>query len=149
QAASTFRHLPRKISSTIFYCRVKSPSFPSMNASGALRSNVSSDTARAGILRTSILATASPMPAQRLTAPHCCSKATISHKLTSRRAEPKNFCPQAARRMHNREDMSPATLPIGPLVDVRPAKQPERVTLKGRWVTLAPLDARAHAEALY
>jgi RimJ/RimL family protein N-acetyltransferase len=45
--------------------------------------------------------------------------------------------------------MSPATLPIGPLVDVRPAKQPERVTLKGRWVTLAPLDARAHAEALY
>ena len=42
-----------------------------------------------------------------------------------------------------------ATLPIGPLVDSHPAKRPERVTLEGRWVTLAPLDAAAHAEALY
>jgi RimJ/RimL family protein N-acetyltransferase len=42
-----------------------------------------------------------------------------------------------------------ATLPIGPLVDSHPAKRPERVTLKGRWITLAPLDASAHAEALY
>jgi RimJ/RimL family protein N-acetyltransferase len=41
------------------------------------------------------------------------------------------------------------TLPIGPLVDSHPAKRPERVTLDGRWVTLVPLDAAAHAEALY
>jgi RimJ/RimL family protein N-acetyltransferase len=39
--------------------------------------------------------------------------------------------------------------PIGPLVDPHPAKRPERVTLEGRWVTLAPLDAEKHAEALY
>ncbi len=43
----------------------------------------------------------------------------------------------------------PATLPIGPLVDSHPARRPERVTLKGRWITLAPLDASAHAGALY
>ena len=42
-----------------------------------------------------------------------------------------------------------ATLPIGPIVDSHPARRPERVTLKGRFVTLAPLDADAHAEALY
>ena len=42
-----------------------------------------------------------------------------------------------------------ATLPIGPLVESHPAKRPERVTVKGRWVTLVPLDAAAHAEALY
>jgi RimJ/RimL family protein N-acetyltransferase len=49
------------------------------------------------------------------------------------------------------DDMTPAspTLPIGPLVDSRPAKRPEQVTLKGRWITLVPLDAGAHAEALY
>ena len=47
--------------------------------------------------------------------------------------------------------MTPATTtqPIGPLVDAHPAKRPERVTLKGRWVTLVPLDAEKHAEALY
>jgi RimJ/RimL family protein N-acetyltransferase len=47
--------------------------------------------------------------------------------------------------------MTPAspTLPIGPLVDPHPAKRPERVTLKGRLITLVPLDAGAHAEALY
>ncbi len=39
--------------------------------------------------------------------------------------------------------------PIGPLVDAHPARRPERVTLKGRWITLAPLDAEKHAEALY
>jgi len=44
---------------------------------------------------------------------------------------------------------APVTQPIGPLVDPRPAKRPERVTLEGRWVTLAPLDAAKHAEALY
>ncbi len=42
-----------------------------------------------------------------------------------------------------------AIQPIGPLVDAHPAKRPERVTLKGRWVTLLPLDAGAHAESLY
>jgi RimJ/RimL family protein N-acetyltransferase len=49
------------------------------------------------------------------------------------------------------DDMTPlsATLPIGPLVDLHPAKRPKRVTLEGRWVTLVPLDAGAHAEALY
>jgi RimJ/RimL family protein N-acetyltransferase len=41
------------------------------------------------------------------------------------------------------------TLPIGPSIDSHPAKRPERVTLEGRWVTLVPLDAAAHAEALY
>jgi RimJ/RimL family protein N-acetyltransferase len=49
------------------------------------------------------------------------------------------------------DDMTPAsaTLPIGPLVDSHPARRPERVTLEGRWITLVPLDAVAHAEALY
>jgi RimJ/RimL family protein N-acetyltransferase len=42
-----------------------------------------------------------------------------------------------------------APSPIGPLVDSHPAKRPERVTLKGRWITLAPLDPNAHADALY
>jgi RimJ/RimL family protein N-acetyltransferase len=40
-------------------------------------------------------------------------------------------------------------LPIGPLVQAHPARRPERVTLKGRWITLTPLDAEKHAEALY
>jgi RimJ/RimL family protein N-acetyltransferase len=39
--------------------------------------------------------------------------------------------------------------PVGPLVDPHPAKRPERVTLEGRWVTLAPLDAEAHAKDLF
>ncbi len=49
--------------------------------------------------------------------------------------------------------MNPAAslpeLPIGPLVDTRHARRPERTTLEGRWITLAPLDAEKHAEALY
>ena len=44
---------------------------------------------------------------------------------------------------------APAARPIGPLVDAHPAKRPERVTLKGRWVTLAPLDAPAHSKDLF
>jgi len=44
---------------------------------------------------------------------------------------------------------SPAPPPIGPLVDPRPAKRPERVTLPGRAVTLVPLDAEAHADSLF
>jgi RimJ/RimL family protein N-acetyltransferase len=44
---------------------------------------------------------------------------------------------------------SPPTQPIGPSIDSHAAKRPERVTLKGRWITLVPLDPHAHAEALY
>ena len=44
---------------------------------------------------------------------------------------------------------APTNHPIGPVVDAHPAKRPERVTLLGKWVALAPLDAEAHAEALY
>jgi RimJ/RimL family protein N-acetyltransferase len=39
--------------------------------------------------------------------------------------------------------------PVGPLVDPHHAKRPERTTLEGRWITLAPLDAEKHAEALF
>src|SRR5271165_3980405 len=38
---------------------------------------------------------------------------------------------------------------VGPLVDAHPALRPQRVTLKGRWVTLSPLDAHKHAVSLY
>jgi RimJ/RimL family protein N-acetyltransferase len=39
--------------------------------------------------------------------------------------------------------------PVGPLIDAHPAKRPERIVMKGRWVTLAPLDADKHARDLY
>ncbi len=39
--------------------------------------------------------------------------------------------------------------PIGPRVEAHHARRPERLTLKGRWITLAPLDAEKHAAALY
>ncbi len=39
--------------------------------------------------------------------------------------------------------------PVGPLVDARAARRPERVTLRGRAVTLHPLDADEHAAALF
>jgi RimJ/RimL family protein N-acetyltransferase len=39
--------------------------------------------------------------------------------------------------------------PRGPLVDARSAKRPERVTLEGRFITLTPLSASAHADALF
>jgi RimJ/RimL family protein N-acetyltransferase len=39
--------------------------------------------------------------------------------------------------------------PVGPSVEPHPARRPERVTLKGRWITLAPLDPEKHAAALY
>ncbi len=42
-----------------------------------------------------------------------------------------------------------ADQPIGPPVDPRPAKRPERTTLAGRHVTLVPLDADRHADALF
>jgi RimJ/RimL family protein N-acetyltransferase len=42
-----------------------------------------------------------------------------------------------------------ATQPIGPVVDAHAAKRPERVILKGRWITLVPLNAEAHAKDLF
>jgi len=39
--------------------------------------------------------------------------------------------------------------PLGLPVDAHPAKYPERTTLCGRAVTLVPLDAEAHADALF
>ena len=36
-----------------------------------------------------------------------------------------------------------------PEVDARPAKRPERTVLEGRYVTLVPLDAGLHGEALW
>jgi RimJ/RimL family protein N-acetyltransferase len=44
---------------------------------------------------------------------------------------------------------APDLQPIGPLVDGHPAKRPDRVTLRGRAVTLVPLDPLKHAIALY
>jgi RimJ/RimL family protein N-acetyltransferase len=38
---------------------------------------------------------------------------------------------------------------IGIEVDSHPAKQPERVTLQGRYIRVVPLDAAAHGEALW
>lgn len=40
-------------------------------------------------------------------------------------------------------------LPVGPAVDPSPAKKPQPIHLTGRCVTLAPLDAFAHAPALW
>lgn len=42
-----------------------------------------------------------------------------------------------------------AGLPIGPTVDSSAARKPARTTLRGRLVTVAPLDPAAHEEALY
>jgi RimJ/RimL family protein N-acetyltransferase len=39
--------------------------------------------------------------------------------------------------------------PVGESVDARPAKRPQRTTLQGRAVTLVPLNADAHADALF
>ena len=39
--------------------------------------------------------------------------------------------------------------PVGPLIDARSARRPERVTLRGRAVTVVPLDAETHADALF
>lgn len=40
-------------------------------------------------------------------------------------------------------------LPVGARVDPSPAKLPQRSMLEGRYIVLAPLDPRAHAEALW
>ena len=44
---------------------------------------------------------------------------------------------------------SESAQPVGPLVAAGPAKRPERVTLRGRWITLVPLNADAHAADLF
>jgi len=49
----------------------------------------------------------------------------------------------------NADAQSPPDPPVGPSVDTHHARRPERITLEGRWITLAPLDAERHAEALY
>lgn len=41
------------------------------------------------------------------------------------------------------------TQELGPSVDSTPAKQPEPITLAGRFVTLIPLNPKLHAAALY
>ena len=43
----------------------------------------------------------------------------------------------------------PLHRPIGPIIDLPPAKRPERVTLAGRFITLTPLEAASHADALF
>jgi len=45
--------------------------------------------------------------------------------------------------------MSSPAQTLGPAVSPHPAPRPARVTLKGRHVTLAPLDAGRHAKDLY
>lgn len=40
-------------------------------------------------------------------------------------------------------------IPLGPEVGAHPAHRPQRVTLSGRWITLAPLDPKRHAVSLY
>src|SRR5580700_2403516 len=46
--------------------------------------------------------------------------------------------------------MIPATPPVaGPPVDATPARLPRRTTMQGAHVTLAPLDAQAHGDALW
>jgi RimJ/RimL family protein N-acetyltransferase len=47
------------------------------------------------------------------------------------------------------DTIGPAARPIGPSVDPQPALRPERVTLEGRFIALAPLNAAAHADALF
>jgi RimJ/RimL family protein N-acetyltransferase len=47
------------------------------------------------------------------------------------------------------ETSSNAVTPVGPRVNSTVALRPARTTLPGRLVTLAPLDARAHGDALY
>ena len=41
------------------------------------------------------------------------------------------------------------TQTLGALVDAHPARRPERTTLRGRTVTLVPLNADMHADALF
>jgi RimJ/RimL family protein N-acetyltransferase len=43
----------------------------------------------------------------------------------------------------------PDSLPIGAPVDATPGRRPERITLSGRAISLVPLNADAHADALF
>ena len=45
--------------------------------------------------------------------------------------------------------LNPSDQPVGAPVDATPAPRPERVTLAGRAIILVPLDAEAHADALF
>jgi RimJ/RimL family protein N-acetyltransferase len=45
--------------------------------------------------------------------------------------------------------LNESSQPLGDPVDARPARRPERAALAGRVVTLEPLDANAHADALF
>jgi len=47
------------------------------------------------------------------------------------------------------KERSDVSMTMGPRVDGPPARRPGRTTLPGRSVTLAPLDPRAHGDALY
>ena len=51
--------------------------------------------------------------------------------------------------MANPSGSASAAQPIGAPVDPRPAERPQRVTLSGRHVTLVPLAADKHADALF
>jgi len=42
-----------------------------------------------------------------------------------------------------------SNLPIGPVIDPKPAKRPERVVLHGRLIDLVPLEPRSHGESLF
>jgi hypothetical protein len=41
------------------------------------------------------------------------------------------------------------SLPVSPEVDASPAKRPKRTTIKGQFVTIAPLDPASQAQALW
>jgi RimJ/RimL family protein N-acetyltransferase len=47
------------------------------------------------------------------------------------------------------DDALPDLAPIGPPVETTAARRPERITIRGRRVALAPLDPRTHGDALY
>jgi RimJ/RimL family protein N-acetyltransferase len=51
--------------------------------------------------------------------------------------------------MANPREGESAAQPIGALVEARPGVRPQRVTMTGRHVTLVPLDAERHADALF
>jgi RimJ/RimL family protein N-acetyltransferase len=51
--------------------------------------------------------------------------------------------------MANPSGSASGAQPIGPLVAAQPATRPQRVTMTGRHVTLVPLDAARHADALF
>src|SRR5258707_466796 len=44
---------------------------------------------------------------------------------------------------------SEVSLPVGPEVDASPTKRPKRTTMKGQFVSIAPLDPACHVQALW